>query len=121
MRLHLWHGVSSGSARGSSLDEVLAASEVVKPYWTKLYALRQELHQLKRRSGDERLAIGAWANINLELDILEQQATWLFDALEDSPASDPTGKLGLLREAIDGFIYTCAERRKPYRSGTSQT
>jgi hypothetical protein len=101
------------------LDEVLAVSALVKPYWAKLYALRQELHQLKRRSGDEALPLAAWTNINSELDILEQQATWLFDALEDDPSSanDPTGKLGLLRAAIEGFTCSCAERRKPYGSG----
>lgn len=120
MRFQQSGGTAGSGVPGPSFSEVLVASTFVKPYWAQLYAMRQELHRLKRRAGDHWLPVAARIDVSPELAVLEQQATSLLSAFEASaPNGDPTGKIGLLREAIRGFLYSYAERHRPRGGGIS--
>ena len=88
----------------AGLAELVAASAFVKPYWSRLYALRQELHQLRLRTS-------AWppALAQVGFDALRHRADLLLYSLEaEAPPDDPAGKITTLHEAIAGFIFSCS-------------
>lgn len=99
-----------------SFSDLLAIVAFVKPYWERLYILRDEFRSLRRKSTDTALHLTERSKANAGLDILEQQAQSLLQDVEtaDVPALDPTDKVGQLREAISSLLKACSERHAPY-------
>lgn len=99
-----------------SFSDLLAIVAFVKPYWERLYILRDEFRSLRRKSTDTALHLTERSKANAGLDILEQQAQSLLQDVEtaDVPALDPTDKVGQLREAISNLLKACSERHGPY-------
>lgn len=111
MRIHLLPDGRKGRFVGPSFSEVMEAANFVKPYWVRLYALRQELTQLRRSSAREGGSVRERATVNSGLDNLKRQTKSLLVSFEQHvPQTDPTGKVSLLREAMKDFLFACADR-----------
>lgn len=111
MRIQQLPSAGGGTFVGPSFAEVLEAATFVRPYWTKLYGLRQQLTQLRRTSAGEWASARARANLVSQLDALEHNASSLLRQFEArAPERDRTGKVGLLKEAIQDFLFRCSER-----------
>jgi hypothetical protein len=96
---------------GANLEEVLAASAFVRPYWSELYRLRQEVSHLRRSFARQTGSARDRATVNAELNKIERQTKSLLASLDkDAPRTDPTGKISLLQEAIHDCLFACADR-----------